>query len=144
MDKPQTFEAQLDIVNLGIYLKEKGLFEGRTFMMVLYLFVLIATVGSQIYLTVVAYKQVDFIAFVKILLKLNKDRQAQKECVCEQNHPSMYLGTLILFMIILCDMSDKMVLLFCKKRKFIFKVLLFVQVMTSVSILQCSLTYVFN
>ena len=46
MKKSKTFEAQLDIVNLGIHLKEKGHFEDKLMLMALYLFMLFTTVGT--------------------------------------------------------------------------------------------------
>ena len=46
MEKSKTFEAQLDIVNLGIHLKEKGHFEDKLMLSVLYLFMLFTTVGT--------------------------------------------------------------------------------------------------
>lgn len=90
-----------------------------------------------------AYLQVDFVQFIMINFKIDKEMEAQKKFVCEQNHPSMYLGSIILFIMILSDLSEKMILLFNKERNFIFKFMIFIQIMLSVFILQCSVAYVF-
>lgn len=56
----------------------------------------------------------------------------------------MYLGSIILFVSILTELNEKMVLLFSRERKFIFKFLIFIQIMLSVFILQCSIAYLFK
>ena len=55
----------------------------------------------------------------------------------------MYFGSIILFIMILSDLSEKVILLFNKKRNAIFKFMIFMQIMLSVFILQCSIAYVF-
>lgn len=56
----------------------------------------------------------------------------------------MYLGTVLLFIMVLAGLDEKIVLLFDKDRKLIWKFLLYAQVMTAVIILQISIAYVFN
>lgn len=51
----KTFEAELEIVNLGIWLYEQGLFSGKIGLIVYYSATLILTLGIQTYLTVLAY-----------------------------------------------------------------------------------------
>ena len=42
-------------------------------MMLLYLFILITTIGTQAYFTILAYTDVDFIKFIMINLKIEVD-----------------------------------------------------------------------
>lgn len=55
--------------------------------------------------------------------------------VCDQNEPSMYLGSILLFVIILGGLDDKFVLLMDSKRSLMVKSLLYVQIMLAVFIL---------
>lgn len=55
--------------------------------------------------------------------------------VCDQNEPSMYLGSILLFVIILGGLDDKFVLLMDPKRNLLVKSLLYVQIMLAVFIL---------
>jgi hypothetical protein len=44
--KDKTFEAELDIVNTGIWLYENGCFTGNPGLLIYYTFALIATLGT--------------------------------------------------------------------------------------------------
>lgn len=52
----KTFEADLDIINLGIYLFENGHFKDRLAMHIYYFFALTLTMGTKIYFVFLAYK----------------------------------------------------------------------------------------
>ena len=64
--------------------------------------------------------------------------------VCEQNEIAMYLGTCILFVMILGDLEEKFVMLMDAKRGFGVKLILYIEIMLAVFILQCSIAYVFK
>jgi hypothetical protein len=55
--------------------------------------------------------------------------------VCEQNEVAMYLGTILLFVMILGDLDEKIVLLMDAKRGYRVKLILYLQIMLAVFIL---------
>ena len=69
----ETFEANFDMVNLGIFLFENGKFKGRMSLTVRFMIVFMLTCFTQYYFTILSLKQVDFLTFVKVLLKLEAD-----------------------------------------------------------------------
>jgi hypothetical protein len=52
----KTFEADIGIVNIGIWLFENGHFQDRLLLLLYYSFVLIMTLATKIYFVYLAYK----------------------------------------------------------------------------------------
>jgi hypothetical protein len=55
--------------------------------------------------------------------------------VCEQNEVAMYLGTILLFVMILGDLDEKIVLLMDAKRGYGVKLIMYIQIILAMFIL---------